>query len=317
MNNPNTFDHMLAPTRQDLYEAQLDIALGDGLTTFGTCDRLVLYPAQRKALLGDYKTGVSQIDHPSKNQQAKAYTLGVFQKYEWVDEVTFVFYIPEYQDAPHHTFLRSDVDDLQAELTAVVAAATEARPLWFQHVAANGQTRWTHAKPECLRASQHCRFCRYEEGCPALTGLVVEVAKRLNPALPEDLSDIENPEDPSTIEFLYNIAKIVEVWAEGFRKRAIAKALQEGVVYPTLQLRSLGAVTSVTDTPALVALAQDQYGLTPEQLFAVASVPLGKLADVIAGQVPKKEKTAVKQEFLATCQDAGIVQRGEPRYTLS
>ena len=63
---------------QDLHEVQLDIALDEGFKTWGTCDRLTIYD-NNKPLLGDYKTGISQIDHPDENYQAIAYTIGVFQ----------------------------------------------------------------------------------------------------------------------------------------------------------------------------------------------------------------------------------------------
>ena len=49
----------------------------NGTSTWGTCDRLIIYGD--KAIMGDYKTGISTIDSPRDNWQAKAYTLGAFQ----------------------------------------------------------------------------------------------------------------------------------------------------------------------------------------------------------------------------------------------
>ena len=91
--------------KEDYNEIVLDIELDYGLSTFGTCDRLTIYGG-KKALLADYKTGISQIDHPSKNYQAKAYTLGCFKNIE-VEEVTLFSTSPK--RLPHHTFSREDV----------------------------------------------------------------------------------------------------------------------------------------------------------------------------------------------------------------
>ena len=40
--------------------------------------------------MADYKTGVSPIDSPRDNWQAKAYTLGAFQAFPEVEEIIFV-----------------------------------------------------------------------------------------------------------------------------------------------------------------------------------------------------------------------------------
>ena len=73
----------------DYNEIRLDIDLNYGLFTFGTCDRLTI--KGKRALLADYKTGVSQIDHPSENWQSKAFTSGVFDKFPELAEVPYVF----------------------------------------------------------------------------------------------------------------------------------------------------------------------------------------------------------------------------------
>jgi hypothetical protein len=288
--------------KTDYNEVQLEIELNDGLQTWGTCDRLTIYN-NTKALLADYKTGISQIDPPEKNQQAIAYTLGVFQKYPDVEEVTFVFYIPQYNDTPHHTFKRSDVDWMRAKLTDIVRNATRVRPMW------NGGT----PPIEELRPTPNCRFCRYEDSCPALGGLVLGVAKKLNPDLPD--VDYDSTEDPEAIEFLYNIAKIVGNWAERHRKRSVELA-KEGMVLPTLRLRSMGATSSVQDNAEFIRRAVE-YGADEAEIMQAANLPVGKIADLVAATAGKGEKSRKKEIFLEECLELAIVEKSEIRYTLA
>jgi hypothetical protein len=58
--------------RIDYNEIQVDVNL-EGTQTWGTCDRITLYD-EDKAVMGDYKTGISVIDEPTENWQAKAYS---------------------------------------------------------------------------------------------------------------------------------------------------------------------------------------------------------------------------------------------------
>lgn len=286
----------------DFNEVQLDIELDGGLSTWGTCDRLTIYDTAR-ALLADYKTGVSQIDAPEKNYQAMAYTLGVFQRYPKVEEVTFVFYIPLYNDTPHFTFTREMMPEVRASLTEVVRKATAARPLWDEG----------HPPIESLRPTQNCRFCRHEDSCPALGGLVLEVAKRLNPDLPD--VDYNLTEDPASVEALYNIAKIVGNWSDKHRKRAVELA-KGGMAFPTLRLRSMGAVSFVQDNHAFIEKIKE-HGVDEAEILSTVTLPVGKMADLVAAAAEKGEKSRKKEIFLEECLELAIVDKSEVRYTLA
>ena len=286
----------------DLHEVQLDIALDEGFSTWGTCDRLSIYDNDT-ALLGDYKTGISQIDHPEENYQALAYTLGVFQKWENIKEVTFVFYIPQHGSTPSHKFKREDIDEIRQKLTDVIRKATSIRPKWESNT----------ISIDDLNPNQNCRFCKHEDTCPALGFLVLEVAKKIEPKIPE--VDLDTVEDPQTVETLYNIAKIVSAWADRHKKRAVDMA-KAGVEFPTLRLRSLGATSSVTDTQRLLEIAES-FGVTKEEALDIALVPLGKLGKLIGDKAQKGKKSEMQQFFVATVEDEGILQKSETRYTLS
>lgn len=106
--------------------------------------------------------------HPDKNWQAKAYTVGCFQRFPKLDSIEFVFFIPQRNEILSHTFYRHDLDELVDELSAVILQAEKVRP------------KWEEGTPDLseLTPTVNCRFCQFEDVCPALGGLVVEVAKR-------------------------------------------------------------------------------------------------------------------------------------------
>lgn len=288
--------------KEDYNEIVLDIELDYGLTTFGTCDRLTVYDGE-KAVLGDYKTGISQIDHPSVNYQAKAYTLGVFQKFPSIEEVTFVFYIPLYNDTPHHTFTREDIPALRKELSTVIALATGTRHYWE-----GGSPPTSNLNP-----TQNCRFCRHEEHCPALVGLVTEVAKKVGDQFTD--VDFDDTESPEQVEMLFDLAKVVEKWAATYKKRAVELA-KEGMSFPGLKLKSMGASSRISDVEGFVEVAA-QFGLSDKDLLNLASFPLGKVAKAVSDGAKSKEKTATRTEFLDLLEEKSIVSKSEERFTLS
>lgn len=282
-------------------EIQVTVKL-NGTETWGTCDRFLLLQ-NGNAVMADYKTGISIIDPPDKNWQAKAYVVGAFQKFPDVERITFVFYVPQHDASLHHTFERRDVNQLVVELSNVIKAAEATRP------------KWIGGKPsiEELTPSPNCRFCRHEDICPALGGLVIEVAKKIDPQLPD--VDIENTQDPAVLEELWNIAKVVSNWSDRLRTRTVELA-KDGLEFPTLRLRSMGAIKKVTDNLKLRDIAAE-YGVESDAIFDLATISLNKVAKVAAENVGKLEKRKISQDFVDACQNAGIIETSDTRYTLS
>mgnify|MGYP003642309205 CR=1 FL=1 len=288
--------------KEEHNEIQMDIKL-DGTETWGTCDRFLVLKSGNKAVMADYKTGISIIDPPDKNWQAKAYVVGAFQRFVDIEEIVFVFYVPQHNASLHHTFKRADVDGIVDTLSKVIRQAEKIRP------------KWEKGTPSLddLTPNVNCRFCRYEDSCPALGGLVMEVARKINPQLPD--VDIEGTEDPEIVEQLWAIAKIVSNWADRFKKKAVALA-KDGKEFPSLKLRSMGSSRRIMDNKSLLEVASE-FGITAEEVLEHANIPLAKLAKAIGDTAEKGGKRKLSDNFVDACQAAGIVETSDPRYTLS
>jgi len=299
------------PVKEEHNEIQVDVEL-DGTGTWGTCDRFLTLdmqnpllnplPPNDEAVMADYKTGISIIDPPEHNWQAKAYVVGAFQKFKDINKIVFVFYVPQHSACLHHTFHRADVPALIEELSTVIRRGEEIRPKW-----GGGAPEIEDCTP-----TQYCRFCKHEDACPALGGLVVEVAKKIDSTIPD--VDLENIDDPARLSELFNIAKIVENWAKRIKERTIAAA-KDGVELDGLKLRSMGKTRKIVDNATLVKIA-DEFGLGEETVLENASIPLTKIAKLVAAKAERGGRREKETNFVDACEDAGIIHTSAERFTV-
>jgi len=289
-----------APIKEELNEIQVDIELF-GVETFGTCDRFLILE-DGTAVMADYKTGISIIDPPEDNWQAKAYVVGAFQRYTDIDQITFAFYVPQHKASPHYTFKRSDLTRLIIELHDVIRDGERIRPKW-----ASGQPELSECSP-----SQYCRFCKHEDKCPALGYLAVGTARKIEPTIAD--IDPYAYDDPKHMPTLFSVAKIVEEWAKTVKNKA-RRYLKKGGDLEGLRLRSMGKPRSITSNATLLKIAED-FGLPRDELLEMVSLPLSRVAKKVASKEEKGKKSEKEQNFLAACEDAGILQISEERFSV-
>ena len=283
-------------------EIKLEVEL-DGTSTWGTCDKFVL--VGKSAVLIDYKTGISVIDEPRDNWQAMAYTVGAFQAYPDVESIHFVFFIPVRNQTLMGVFNRDELPSLIESLSKVINKGSIVRPKWVD----GGQPNIDELCP-----TVNCRFCKHEDHCPALGGVAMEGASRVaDDSLPK--GDIDNPEEPEVVEHLYAVAKVVSNWADRIKAKAINMA-KEGVEFPTLKLRSLGATRKCTDNIKLAQVAKE-FNMSNEELLAIANIPLKKLSVAVGALAPEGDKKQVSSDFLFALDKKGVIETSDTRFTLS
>tara|TARA_R100001443_G_scaffold116619_2_gene137619 strand:- start:2219 stop:3340 length:1122 start_codon:yes stop_codon:yes gene_type:complete len=287
--------------RIDHNEIQVDVQL-NGTQTWGTCDRITLYDDD-KAVMGDYKTGISIIDEPTENWQAKAYSTGAFQKFQKLNEIIFVFYIPARNEVLSGTFTREGLSKVVKDLSYVIKSGELIRPQWEDDV----------PDIDRLNPNINCRFCKHEEKCPALGNVALEIAHRVSEsAIPK--TDIIDPKDPQTLEQLWSIAKIVTNWASRIKSVAVDEA-KKGMEFPTLKLKSMGASRKCIDNQKLVELAKE-FNLDEEDVIRFANFPLKKISDEVGRLAPDGEKGQRSRDFMDALTEASIIDVSETRYTL-
>lgn len=294
-----------SPTTVILREHRLTLDLPTVNTpTFGTSD-IVAYDGDVGLLL-DYKSGVSKIDDVRDNWQAKAYTVGMFQMFPFLNRINFVFLIPQRKEVLVDAFTRDELPRLVQEISDVIRVAEATRP------------KWDDGTPDIdeLGPSTNCRFCRHEDRCPALGAVAVAVARKYNPlGLPDGPIDSTNLDDPAVLGKMFVVAKILEEWASGIKRKAVLLA-ESGVEFDDLKLRSMGSLKKTVDSNALAELGI-QHGLTPEEIIAAANLTMNQLSEAIGSKAARGMKTSAIRSFEEDAIDRGIVEIGPVRHTLS
>jgi hypothetical protein len=285
-------------------EMRLVLDLDCETPTFGTSD-IVAWKGN-VGLQVDYKTGISKIDEPLINWQAKAYVLAAFQMYPELETIHFAFLIPKRDEILVGTFHRFEMDDLRKQISTVIKKAETTRPKWENKT----------IDIDDLNPTVNCRFCRHEDHCPALGAVAIEVVKRYRPdLLPDGPIASGEVDDPATIEKLYVVAKIVENWASGIKHKATGMA-HEGVEFENLKLKSMGALKKTLEKNYLAQLAI-KHGLELNEIIEAADLTMGQLSKALHDKAPKGKKSFVVDSFEKEAIDLGVVEVGSTRYTLS
>lgn len=286
-------------------EERLVLELDCQTPTFGTSDIVAF-----KGNIGlglDYKTGISKIDEVRENMQAKAYTLAMFQRYDFLDEIHFVFLVPQRDEILVGVFNRSEVQELRDEISAVIRKAELTRPKWAHN----------EISIDDVNPSVNCRFCLHEDRCPGLGHVSLEVARRYRPdlVLPDSSPASHDLDDPAELEKWLVIAKIVEPWASGIKHKATQLALS-GAEFENFKLRSMGALKKTKEKNYLAQLAM-RHGLTLEEVIEAADLSLNQLAKVVHDKAARGKKSAAVEAFEKEAIDLDLVEVGETRYTLA
>lgn len=285
-------------------EMRLTLDLDCETPTFGTSD-IVAWKGD-VGLEVDYKTGISKIDPPRDNWQAKAYTLATFQMLPHLNIIHFVFLIPKRDEILVGTFHRSEVDALRKEISDVIKKAETTRPKWE-----SGGIDLDDLSP-----TVNCRFCRHEDRCPALGAVAIEIAKRYKPELlPDGPIASSDVEDTDTLEKLYVVARIVENWASGIKNKTTLLA-KDGVEFESLRLKSMGSLKKTTNKNRLAQIAV-QHGLELTEIIEAADLTMNQLSKALHDKSPKGKKSFIVDSFEKEAIDSGVVTIGSTRYTLA
>lgn len=298
--------HLPAQPDVDFREYTVNVDLGNGVKTFGTCDRFLLYGT--KGYLYDFKSGYREVTDAEHNAQGWSYVVGAFQLHPKMDECEVTFLIPNRDEVSSHTFKRSDLPDLILRLNTIIRRAEELEDEGF-----------FFAHPERLNPQPElCEYCARQTTCPALMAKHLKIMQTVGKGLPVPADLRVNKSRPEDIAHLLRLAPLMETWAEQIRKDALKVNLEEGVDIPGYNRFERSLPRSVSSVRETWQVIEEKFGdaITLEDFLShCGTVSVPKLEDLVAEKAKHREKGKAREMFMEELRGAAVLQeRGKIFY---
>ena len=254
------------------------------LDQFGTADWILLHG--NKADLVDTKFGRRSVPDAEVNAQLQAYALGVWDKWEAVDELTVHILLPRRDEVSVHTFSRAkDYANIKLRISTIIARAKEALPEYFNPTPSG------------------CQYCGKKGKCAALAGVALKKAKEAT-LDKEEVLDVSKPEQIS--EFL-KIAPILEEWIKKVREEALRVHLYEGVDIPGFRCVDRSTPRTITSPMGAWSVLQDKMTMD-DFMASVSRISITELEKNFAANAGKGQKGKSKQQLENLLRDAGVLK---------
>ena len=269
-------------------EIKFDIHLGGGESTFGTCD-VCLEFKNNFVVLVDYKTGYGAVEDAEINTQAWAYSIGAFQKFPNAEQVEFYFLLPVRDEVSVATFKRAQLPEMKLRLQTIIKRAKDKKIF--------------NPTPGV------CDYCGNQAKCPALASKALLIANKYADEgfeVPEDVSG-DNC-SPESLAALLKIAPIMEAWAEGIKKLALSKSLEEGWELPGYRLQERKTPRAITSALQAYNAVKDTVSII-DFLASCSKVSMPDLEKNFAEAIPRGKKGQAKQELADRLTDAGCLKQ--------
>jgi hypothetical protein len=275
----------------DLKEIKLEV-----FDQWGFVDRLMIRGNQ--AHLIDYKFGFNPVDDAEHNAQMWAYTLGVFDKYDYVQDVTVHVLQPRLDLIFTHKFNREvDYGRIGKRIKGIIEKCKN------------------HTEADYTPGDQ-CVYCNKLSECPAVHGATMQIVKAYDLAHDAQLPELFHPSQLATPERraqAQRIAMVMEAWCSSVRKHNLEFA-KEGGEIPGYGLKEVQGRREIKDPQKAWEAVKGK--LTPEEFSSACEVKFTDLADLVAAKAPRGQKTVAKEQLEDALTVAEAMTRGEPSYQL-
>lgn len=293
------------------HEVRLEINLGEGLDTFGTCDVLLVH--NNEGISIDWKTGKGAIDDAEINTQAQAYVLGAFQRHPELEQIHFYFVIPQRDEITFHTYRREDCARIQLRLSTIIRRAEQFQYVWKNR----GGVPVEMFNPQ----PGNCEFCANQWKCHAVTKKVFDIARKYGTdglTVPAKVHGSET-DDPEDMAKMLLLLPVIQQWIDGVKARSKQMAFEEGVEIPGFEARERAGKRTISSAGAAwIALKE----LLPDMevdtfLDQLGSVPFNGISDIVKDAAPRGKKTAAQNEFEDKLIEMGVLEQSAPSQFLS
>lgn len=265
-------------------------------TTAGWVDHVLLNWNITYAEIIDWKFGYWAVEGAETNPQGIAYVLGLFRKYPTLQRIRFWFKQPLIGLLSDHTFDRSEIPQLYLRVQAIVARARNAK-----------------RKGDFSTAKAYvpaCNFCDNLGRCPIGLANALRVGKKFHPIeFPDDIEP-NTVLDPRNTTLALNLAAVVKIWAEGFRRQVTDRVIRGDADCPEgMMLQSMPGRRAIADLAKFREVAL-RY-MSTEEYSKCLDATFGPLEDIITEKTPRGSKKHAIEEFKKALVDSGAVVHGD------
>lgn len=272
---------------------ELSLSIAGGLT-YGTADLVAIDASGKVGIVMDWKFGYGEIDEADVNAQGCAYSLGTFEKFPGLEELTLHFVQPRRQHTSTYTFTRAEVENMRLRIQAIIRAA-------------NARNRREHP-------GKQCAYCSKLAQCNAVRKLALPLAAKYGElSIPEELHP-SNISDPRMMAHCLLCAKILKEWVDSVSYHALNMALN-GEEIPGYKLTSRAGRRTISDPLAAFGAVCEE--MTAEDFIACCgSVSIDALTSKFSESAPRGGKQKAKEELLSRLTEDGVLTSGAPSYML-
>lgn len=263
-------------------ELRLDINLGKKHKTFGTADRVVL--KNNKAYLVDFKFGRLSVVSAEQNLQAMSYTVGIFQRFPDVGEVTCYFLLPRRDEVTMHTFSRELLDQYVDTLAKLFDEVTVKAP----------------PRTPC----KACEYCAKLAKCPAVVRDITAAIKPEGLVLPKK-ADPASMSPEILDSFALPFARIIEAWCRQVKERT-KSLLLEGVEFEHHKLGERAAKANINGTVNDAWTVLDDL-LDLDEFMSACSLSVSQLKKAVRAKAPRGMKDDAETNLVVRLGTSGLI----------
>lgn len=282
-------DGELAKLHAPTVYRELSLSIAGGLT-FGTADFVAIDASGKVAIVMDWKFGFGEIEGANINTQGCSYSLGVFEKFPELEELTLHFVQPRRQFISTHTFTRADVELMKLRIQTIIRKA--------------------NARNKEMHPGKQCAYCSKLAHCPAVRNIALPLATKYGDlTIPEELHP-SNISDPNMMAKCLLCARVLKEWVDSVNYHALNMAMN-GEEIPGYKLTSRAGRRSISD--ALSAYGVVSQHMSAEDFIACCgSVSIDALTAKFSESAPRGGKQKAKEELLSRLAEDGVLTTGAP-----
>lgn len=259
--------------------------------SFGTTDLVAHWFDEKRAVSIDWKFGFHDVSHPEINLQVWCYCVGLFEKYEYIEEIEAHIYMARYGDGKKHTFTRSeDLERMKLRILTVVDRVEAQAP---------------HSP-----STKACLYCGVRGTCPAVAGHALALTQEKPYEITKLTSEIV---DPTQMGKVLQAVELLEPWCKDVRDKA-KEMILAGNPVQGYEVQERKGRSELGDPNMVYEAVKDK--VTQEEFSTACEVKLTKLKKLVADKAPRNTKGLAQTTLVDSLTQKGLITQKDSSLTL-